>query len=245
MSNPPTNQNVSLLVTLFNKLSQVQSKHHLNDALKQIAKLISCECIFVFCISKATKQVRLRHLSLGYSIDVPKLEHALNHSNSFHHLFMKQNSKCVGDRVFTDVATLSVEEKSLLEVLNITSLLLLPMVTFQGQRYLFGAINQVGQQEWQQESIQLLELSASFISIWEERDRLSHEYKKAENYSHELLYRLPLACAQVSGKNKLTLYNHAAEELLKIKEWQPLVSLVRADDTGILLDTLGLVRGGC
>ncbi|MCJ8304804.1 EAL domain-containing protein [Shewanella sp.] len=244
MSNIPTNQNFSLLVTLFNALSQVRSEHHLNDALKQISTLISCECIFVFCISKVTNQVRLRHQSREFPIDVPKLEHALNHSDSFQHLLMKRCPEGYASTIFTDISSLTAQDKLLLEELNITSLLLLPMVTFQGQRYLLGAINPVGQQEWQQESIQLLELSAAFISIWEERARLACEYKKAENYSHELLYRLPLACAQVNGENKLTLYNHAAEELLKIKEWQPLVSLVRGDDTGILLDTLGLVRGG-
>lgn len=242
MSNTDEKSNVSKLVTLFSELSLAQSEYHLNDALNKIAQLIHCECIFVFCISKASKQVRLNHLSSGYDINIPKLENALNHSQSFHHLFMKERRERDGYKVFTDISQLSPLEKALLDSLKIHSLALLPMVAFQGQRYLIGAINQSGS-IWQKDALQLLQLSASYIAIWEERNRLEGEYKLAKNYSYELLYRLPLACAQVNRANKLTLYNHAAEELLKIKEWQALDSLIHDDDRGILADTIGLVRG--
>lgn len=60
----------------------------------------------------------------------------------------------------------------------------------------------------------------------------------------ELFQQLPLACGQLDSSNQLTMMNRIAKQTLVAADSQDLLTLVREDDKGILLDTLAVVRDG-
>lgn len=175
-------------------------------------------------------------------LDITEVETTLNYSRYFNY-FIRKNIKFI----LTDIEQMPESfdvEKAMMSSLHIQHLILLPSINYLGHRYIFGAINSLNDGHWSANASELLSMASSFLVMRKARDYLLAKSKGAECCNHELLNRLPLACAQMNGSNKLNQYNHAAKKLLGNREWQSLTSLVHDDEKFLLLDTIQLVRDG-
>ncbi|WP_246028489.1 putative bifunctional diguanylate cyclase/phosphodiesterase [Shewanella atlantica] len=175
-------------------------------------------------------------------LDTTKIETTLNYSRYFNY-FIRKNIKFIMSDIEQMPGSFDVE-KAMMSSLYIRNLILLPSINYLGHRYIFGAINSLVDGHWAADASELLSMACSFIVMRKSRDYMIAKSRGAECCNHELLDRLPLACVQVNGNNKLNQYNHAAQKLLGNREWLSLTSLVHDDEKFILLDTIQLVRDG-
>lgn len=232
------------LVDIFSDAPLVTLEQNVDRALETITQQLCCDGVFVLCGSLALSQIKTRNLYLKpqFSKGQQIRDWPLAKLPYFRQLIRTPSLLNLAN--IESLPSDALREKELLRSLNVKSLLVLPPVIFGETRIAVGAVNCSMATAWSDSFINELSHASAMIGSAMELTRIADALMASQRRYQELFNQLPLACGLLDNHNHLTMLNHVAKQALSMKNGADLLSLVREDKRGVLLETLDVVRDG-